>query len=102
MKRPEFVSNEDITRWSDHLDNDTQMPKGLDSLPLFQEVLYAGMWLGEQLQQLGCSDLLMTRITYTAGQLSFGRDPWEVVQEVLKAYKDNELEFEIDYNEDGS
>jgi hypothetical protein len=98
--RPQFVTNEDIIRWSAAIDQDTTFPPEITALPLLREVAYAGNWLSEQLYQLGCNELLITRITYTAGQLCFGRDPWEVVQEVLKAYKDNDLEFEIDYNED--
>lgn len=100
--RPEFVTDEDIARWSENIDNDLNFPIGVVALPLLREAMYAGLWLGEQLQQLGCNDLLIVRIQYTAGQLSFGRDPWEVHQELLTAYKNNDLEFEIDYNEDGN
>jgi hypothetical protein len=102
MMRPEFVTDEDIARWSENLDNDLRIPIGVVALPLLREVMYAGLWLGEQLQLLACNELLIVRIQYTAGQLSFGRDPWEVVQELLTAYKNNDLEFEIDYNEDRS
>lgn len=100
MIRPDFVTEEDITRWSDTLDNDTSIPKVISSPALFREVLYAGLWLAEQLRKEGCHDELIVRIQYTMGGLSFGRDTWQVAQEMLTAYQNNELEFEIDYNED--
>lgn len=100
MKRPEFITDEDIARWSQVIDNDKDMPASYSEQPILREVMYAGAWLGEQLKAEGCPDVLITRMQYTAGGLSFGRDPWEVMQEVLTAYKNNQLEFEIDYNED--
>lgn len=100
MIRPEFVSDEDIVRWSDILDNDPNIPRVIASPALFREVLYAGLWLAEQLKKEGCNDELIVRIQYTMGGLSFGRDTWQVAQEMLTAYKNNDLEFEIDYNAD--
>ena len=101
MLRPDFVTQLDIARWDINIAQDISVSiLGVGTLPAFKEVIYAGLWIAEQLDQLGCNPLLITRIQYTAGQLSYSRDPWEVVQEVLKAYKENDLQFEIDYNED--
>lgn len=100
MQRPDFVSEEDIARWANILDNDTNVPKVIASPILFREVLYAGLWLAEQLTKEGCHNELIVRIQYTMGGLSFGRDTWQVAQEMLEAYTNNDLEFEIDYSED--
>lgn len=101
MSRPDFVTQEDITRWDTNIKQDTGLVSQLATVPLVKEVIYAGLWLAEQLKELGCNPLLITRVQYTAGQLCYGRDPWEVVQELLTAYKNNDLVFEIDYNQDG-
>lgn len=98
MTRPDFVTNEDITRWADNIDHDVNIPKVLSNQPLMREVMYSGLWLSERLKQLECNDELIPRIQYLAGSLAFGNDPWIVVQEVLEAYKNNDLEFEIDYD----
>lgn len=100
MQRPEFVTSEDVQRWSDYVDNDKNLPPGFATYAPLREVLYASFWLAENLQQLGCSPELVTRIQYTMGALAFGKDPWVVAQEMLEAYKNNDMEFEIDYNED--
>ena len=96
MNRPEFVSNEDIARWSKIIDNDTAVPKELLKLPIIREVCYAGIWLSEKLSELDCPDVLITRIQWTAGKLAYGRDVWKVHQDILEDYKENKLIFEDD------
>jgi len=96
MSRPEFVTNEDIARWSENIDNDPKLPVTLSSNPVIREVCYAGLWLCEELEKLGCPEELITRIQFTAGRAAYGRDPWEVHQELLNGYKNNELEYEVD------
>lgn len=89
MSRPEFVTEEDIERWSKAID--LTLPSALSKNLFFREVCYAGQWLGENLELLGCLPDFSFRIVYTAGQLSHGKDPWEIVQTILKAYQANEL-----------
>lgn len=96
MSRPEFITNEDITRWSDNIDNDPNISVGLAQSALIREVCYAGLWLCEQLEELNCPEELILRIQYTAGKLSFGRDAWEVHIKMLEDYKSDTLEYEID------
>ncbi len=93
MKRPEFVTEEDIARWSKAIDEDT-LAQSFAQFPAIREVCYAGAWLGEELEKLGCPEDLLVRIQFTAGRLSFGRDAWTAHQKVLEAYKNNELELE--------
>lgn len=98
MSRPEFISNEDIDRWSEDIDNDPYISVGLSQNPIIREVMYAGLWLCEELLKLGCSDDMIARIRYTAGTISFGRDIWIVHQDMLERYKNNELTYEEDLN----
>ncbi len=99
MQRPEFISNEDITRWSNDIDQDSKIPKEYKDAPIIREVMYSGIWLAEQLKKLNCPQSLITRIQWTAGRLSFGRDIWEVHQEIFDLYKNDGLSFEEDPNE---
>jgi hypothetical protein len=96
--RPEFVTQEDIDRWSEALDKETLVPKFLTQAPLVREVFYAGYWLGEKLLAAGCSEELAVRIGYLGGQLSFGKNPWQVHQELWDDYINNRMEFETDYD----
>lgn len=98
MPRPDFVTEDDLKRWSEIITSDPNTTTYLKIMPDLLEVLFAGLWLAEKLQDQKCNPLLISRIRYTAGQLSFGKDPWEVHQEMLRAYENNELEFEIDYD----
>ncbi len=96
--RPDFVTQEDIDRWSEIVDNDVNLPKFLTQSPLVREVFYAGLWLGEKLREAGCSEANAVKIGYLGGQLSFGHNPWQVHQELWDDYINNRIEFEIDYD----
>lgn len=99
MNRPEFVTNEDLSRWDEAIDTDPDLPKVLAENPIIREACYAGQWLGEELMKLGCSIEKSVRIVYTAGQLSFGRDTWQVSQDLLEKYKQNALEYAPDISQ---
>lgn len=94
MNRPEFVSNEDIARWSNIVDKDDSLSQVLKDSTIIREVCYAGLWLAEELSKLSCEDDLITRIQWTAGKLSFGRDTWKVHQNILQEFKDNKLVYD--------
>jgi len=94
--RPTFVTEEDIERWNTDMENDPMLPPVLVANETIKEVCYAGLWLCEQLDDLQCPPEYITRIQYTAGQCSFGRDPWEVHQKFLESYKLNDMQFEPD------
>lgn len=98
MSRPEFITLEDISRWSQIIDSDPLIPTSLSQVSLIREVCYAGLWLSEQLENLGCDTTLAVRIQFTAGKLSFGRDPWEVHQDILQRYTNNTLEYDTEPN----
>lgn len=95
MGRPDFITYDDLLRWDEQIKND-QIPEAIREEPILVEVMYAGLWLVEQLRQQHCPDPLVFRIQYTAGASSYGRDPWEVHVSYLQAYEKNELDFEVD------
>ena len=96
MPRPDSISEEDLLRWSNNIDNDPGFPKSLAASPTIREVCYAGLWLAEQLSLLDCPSEIIVRIQFTCGKLSFGRDPWEVNHMILQKYETNQLVFEED------
>ena len=97
MPRPESVTHEDIRRWDEEINQDPEM-RLMGSFALIREVCYAGAWIADELERLMCPDEYIARIRYTVGNLSFGRDPWEVAARLLRQYKNNELEFEVEAN----
>lgn len=99
MNRPTFISSEDIARWSENIDNDPNLPSYVAQEPIIREVCYAGLWLAEELDKLGCPKNFIQRIQFTAGRLSFGRDTWQVHQDMLENYKQNKLTYEVDSSE---
>ncbi len=95
MPRPESVTNEDISRWSEKIDSEQELMGGIGQNPIIREVCYAGQWLVDRLDELNCPDHLIGRIIYTAGRICFGRkDPWEVHQDILQRFIDGTLEYE--------
>jgi hypothetical protein len=99
MSRPDFVTDEDISRWNTHMNDNPQLPQLLISNPTIREVCYAGEWLSEELDKLDCPEEFLNRILFTAGKLSFGRDPWEIHQQMLNSYNLNELDYETEPSE---
>lgn len=94
MPRPNFIKEEDIKRWSDSIDNDPNIPKDISNFTVIKEVCIAGLWMSEELQKLNCPESLIVRIQYTAGKISFGKDPWDVHQQILNNFINNKLDFE--------
>lgn len=98
MARPEFITEEEITRWDQEIKEDAahdeELYHQLSQHPELKETCYAGLYLVEELDKLGCPDELIFRIQFTAGKMSFGKDPWDVSVLILDKYKNNELVFE--------
>jgi len=96
MRRPDFVSDDDIARWSKELDNDTTISSDLISEPILKEVCLAGMWLNERLEELGCPVELITRIQFGAGRYSYGRDIWMSHKKFLDDYNNGIVYIDFD------
>lgn len=94
MSRPEFITKEDVKKWADNIDNDPKMKQFGGSLKNegFREMCYAGLWLAETLDGLGAQREFIQRMQFTAGRMCLGRDPWDVSQFILKAYKNGEFD----------
>jgi hypothetical protein len=95
-RRPDFVRDEDILRWSNNIEKDPNIPPLVLSSTVLREVCYAGLYLAEELDKLKCPEEIIIRIQFTAGRLCFGRDPWEVSSYLIESYKKDELQFESD------
>lgn len=95
MPRPVAITNDQIIVWENEIAQDPFLGNSIYLDPLFKEVLLAGKYLTQQLLILQCSEDLIGRITFTAGQLSFGRDdPWEIAEDLIVRYQQNTLVFE--------
>jgi hypothetical protein len=100
MTRPSSVTNEDLSRWSEIIDNDPLVPESVAQNAIIREVCYAGQWLADRLAELDCPDHLVGRIMYTAGKMCFGRkDPWEIHIDILNRFIDGKLEYEMEPSE---
>lgn len=86
--------SEDYARFDQSIDADPILPKDLAQNPVIREVLYAGQHLKEKLLKLDCDKELVGRIMYSAGQASFGMEPWAVHQEYFDRFIDRDLDFE--------
>lgn len=101
MKRPDFVTDEDITRWTDELENDPMTPSPFKDEVLLREIIFSGMWLAEKLQDLHCPDHRIVQVQFAHGFECFGNDCWKKAEEILLAYENDEIDFsesDEDYN----
>jgi hypothetical protein len=96
MPRPSFITQQDIERFDANLDADPNVSSLLKNVPEIREVCYSGIWIGEELGKLECPEVLITRIQFTAGRLSFGNDCWKIHQDILEDYKIGKLNVELD------
>jgi hypothetical protein len=91
-----FLTDDKLAIYNSIIDNDDLIPEAMKKNPIIREVCLAGLYLVEELVILGCPLQLATRIQFTAGKLSFGREPWEVHQSFIDGYQKGELSFEVD------
>jgi len=100
MKRPSSVTNEDIARWDENINNDPKLSRAISMFPMLKEVCFAGLWFAEELKKMGLSNEKITQLQFTAGRYSFGRDPWEAHQTVIDLYSKGEIKFEEPIDEE--
>ena len=94
--RPDSITNEDIIRWNNNINNDPSFPQEYLESEVIMEVCRAGLYLTEELERLQCPEELIVRIQFSAGKASFGNDCWDVHQQFLSGYINNQLDFEIE------
>lgn len=93
-----YISLEKAHEYNKLIDDDPTIPADLKKSPLIREVCMAGLYLAEELFKLECPESLIIRIQYSAGKMSFGKEPWEIHLKFLEGYKNNTLDFEQDSN----
>ena len=91
-----YISLEKVEEYDYLIDNDPGIPESLKQSSIIREVCRAGYYLVEELEKLKCPESILVKIQWTAGKMSYGRDPWEVHQMVLDNYKNNTLVFDSD------
>jgi hypothetical protein len=64
-------------------------PDFLFDEPSFKEIWYAGAWLGNRLDELGCPLKIRKSVCFRHGQLSFSGDPWKAADACLRAFRDS-------------
>jgi|SRR6185436_2775521 len=99
MPKPKSITEVDIDRWLQNINKDDYVSPLLKIYPSMKEVCLAGLWLCEELKKLGCPNVLICRIQWTAGKLSVGKDAWDVHQDILEDYKNKKLVIEEDKSE---
>lgn len=90
MPRPESLLPEFIRNCEASFDASAEIPEGMKSGTLrafMLELWIAGIVLKEALVQSGCNETLADQILFSHGQLSVGRDPWEVGDYIYEHYK---------------
>ena len=93
-----YASPEQIEQYDLLIDNDPYMGD-LKNNPEIREVCRAGLWMCEELSQLNCPEQLIVRIQFTAGKLSYNKNPWEIHNSILQDYKNNKLYIDNKKNE---
>ncbi len=93
MSRPQFITPEQITQWDENINNDSLLkgvvPQAFIGDAVMREVLYASLWLQEEMIKLGAVDTTIYASQLTLGKESFGADPWQVAQTLLDLYITN-------------
>jgi hypothetical protein len=85
MPRPSHITKEQIQGWKERLG---PLPETLSSHTpkwhaSYLEAGLAGSWLGDPLHEAKVDSDTITDSCTACGQISFGRDPWEVAEKVL-------------------
>lgn len=89
--RPSFITADQIDRWNENIKNDSLLRQTFSeeeiSSGTFKELMYASLWLGEELATLNLDLFVIAGACYTLGQQSQGADPWQVAETILSVYR---------------
>lgn len=87
MPRPPDISSERLDFWRRRYE-EVRLQEDPELFETPEETYFAISWLEEQ---LGATDTEISEeayeVAFAAGQISFGRDPWEVMKLVLEDYR---------------
>lgn len=89
-----YVTYDQIDSYDASIDNDPYIDNFIKSNKKIREVCRAGLYLYESLQNLNCHPSLIIKIQFTAGKLSYNKDPWEIHFSMIEKYKNNSLILE--------
>jgi hypothetical protein len=96
MMYNKYVSLNKILEYDFNINSDPLMSSEHKNSSDIREACRAGFYLLEQLKKINCHPSLLNKIKWTAGLLSYKKDPWEIHNLVLEKYKDNTLVLETD------
>ena len=100
MPRPESITEADIARWDAQWEEDDQVPALMKSPVLAgtmkERAYYPGVWLGEQLRELGANDDEVQEICFALGQRNFvAKDPWLGAVQALEDYTNGRINTNV-------
>lgn len=99
MMEHKYLTADQLNKFDQLIDQDQNIPSFCKQNEVIREVCRCGLWLANELEKLNCPESLITRIQWTAGKLSFGKDPWKIHQAILADYQSDSLIFENDSEE---
>jgi len=87
--RSKDITVEQLARWDVHIANDLPLKEAAPVIDdALREVLYASCWLQEAMAELKMNEFAIMSAQQTLGIKSFGADPWQVAQLILKTFQD--------------
>jgi len=89
-----YVTFEQVNAYDVSIDNDPYIDQIIKNNKIIREVCRAGIYLYESLLDLDCPPLIILKIQWLAGKLSYNKDPWEVHFSMIENYKNNSLILE--------
>lgn len=85
--RKNFITDEQLYIYDQNIDSDNKIPSFMKENSTIREVLRCGLWLVDELIARDCSEVNIVALQFRAGRLSYGREPWEVHQKILREYE---------------
>lgn len=90
MPRPNTITELQIAKWNQFIEEDAFLPAELKSNSSIRELLLAAHWLEEELNLQSCPVDLKEQFKYTLGEMSFGHDPWQQARVLIEAYRNQD------------
>lgn len=90
MPRPDFTPEKlaEYEKAVDRAMEDPRIPSFMRTLPVMRDVVMSGVWLSDQLFNEGAPEKEVHDVTFAAGQMSVGRDPWACSEKCLVLWRE--------------